>query len=210
MTDLTPAATLAVSRRHHDRTKEAFMPGLASTIGRVLRPVRPGLARTACARLGQPTLSLSSAAFTDGGAMDRRFTADGAGLSVPLQWSGLPPGTASVALLVEDADAPFPRPLVHLVLYGMPPTLNGLAEGAVAVRMATSRMFTAGRNSFGRRGWLPPSPVPGHGPHRYTFQLLALSEPLQPRRVPGRGALMLAVRRACLGYGRLIGTYERA
>ncbi len=154
-------------------------------------------------------MTLGSVAWADGAAMPRRCTADGAGLSPPLHWSGLPDGTASLALLVEDADAPFPQPLVHLLLHAIPPTLNGLAEGAVPLRMARSRMFAAGRNSFGRRGWLPPSPIPGHGPHRYVFQLLALSVPLAPRRIPGRGALRVVLRRSLLGYGRLIGTYER-
>ncbi len=186
------------------------MTSLASGIGRVLRPVRPGLKSVATARLGEPTVALTSAAFSHGGPMPIRFTADGAELSPPLQWSGLPDGAASLALLVEDVDAPFPRPLVHLLLHALPPTLNGLAEGAVPTRMAQSRMFSAGRNSFGRRGWLPPSPVPGHGAHRYVFQLFALSEQFGPRRVPGRGALLVAMRRSLLGYGRLIGHYERA
>ena len=185
------------------------MTGFASAIGRSLRTVRPGLAKVAGARFGAASFALGSAAFDDGAAMPVRFTADGAALSPPLHWSGLPPGTASLALLVEDADPPLPRPLVHLVLYALPPTLNGLAEGAVPLHGARSRMFAAGRNSYGRRGWLPPSPVPGHGPHRYVFQLFALSAPFAPRRVPGRGALMLAARRSCLGMGRLIGVYER-
>ena len=141
--------------------------------------------------------------------MPVRYTADGAGLSPPLQWSGVPAGAVSLALLVEDVDAPFPRPLVHLLLHALPPTLHGLAEGAVPLAMAQSRMFTAGRNSFGRRGWLPPSPIPAHGPHRYVFQLLALSAPFAPRRVAGRGALLVTARRTLLGFGRLVGTYER-
>ena len=91
----------------------------------------------------------------------------------------------------------------------MPPTLNGLAEAVIAHEQARSRMFTAGRNSFGQRGWLPPSPIPGHGPHRYVFQLLALSAPFAPKRVAGRGALRVAMRRSLLAHGRLIGLYER-
>ncbi len=172
--------------------------------------MRPGLGAVATAGLGAASLSLQSNAFKDGGAMPVRLTADGASLSPPLHWSELPPGTASLALLAEDADPPFPRPLVHLVLYGLSPALGGLLEGAVPLRMAESRNFVAGRNSFGRRGWLPPSPVPGHGPHRYVVQLFALSEPLAFGRVPGRGGLRLAMRPLLLGYGRLIGTYERS
>ena len=186
------------------------MPAIASVLGRIIRPLRHGLAACSTSRFGAGTINLQSAAFDDCAAMPTRFTADGAGLSPPLQWSGLPEGVVSLALLVEDMDAPFPQPLVHLVLHAIPPSLNGLAEGAVPQQMARSRMFTAGRNSFGHRGWLPPSPIPGHGPHRYVFQLLAFSTSLAPRRVVGRGALRMLMRQKLLGYGRLVGTYERA
>ena len=186
------------------------MPGIASAFGQIIRHVRPGLATAATARHGLRTITLRSAAFDDHGTIPVRYTADGAGLSPPLHWSGLPEGTASIALLVEDVDAPFPQPLVHLLLHALPPTLNGLAEGAVPREMASSRMFTAGRNSFGRRGWLPPSPIPGHGPHRYVFQILALSAPFAPQRIAGRGALRIAMRRSLLAHGRLVGIYERA
>ena len=185
------------------------MPGLASTLGYVLHDIRPGLSTTLTARHGLRTMALTSAAFDDHAAMPMRFTADGAGLSPPLQWSRLPEGTASLALIVEDVDAPFPQPLVHLLLNRIPPTLSGVAEAAVPKQMGPSRMFAAGRNSFGRRGWLPPSPIPGHGPHRYVFQILALSMPFAPRRVVGRGALRLAARWSLLGHGRLVGIYER-
>ena len=185
------------------------MTGIASTIGHAIRGIRPGLGAATTSRLGLRTISLRSTAFEDHGTMPARFTGDGDGLSPPLQWSGLPEGTRSLALLVEDVDAPFPRPLVHLVLYAMPPTLNGLAEGMIAHDQARSRMFTAGRTSFGRRGWLPPGPVPGHGPHRYVFQIIALDRMFAPRRVAGRGALRIAMRQSAIGIGRLIGCYER-
>ena len=143
--------------------------------------------------------------------MPVRFTADGAGLSPPLQWSGLPEGTASLALIAEDVDAPFPHHRWSTCCCtACRRRLNGLAEAAVPKEMGPSRMFAAGRNSFGRRGWLPPSPIPGHGPHRYVFQILALSAPFAPRRVAGRGALRLMARRTLLGHGRLVGIYERA
>lgn len=185
------------------------MPGFASKFGHMIRSVRPGLRAATTARLGLRTITLHSAAYEDHATMPTRFTADGAGLSPPLQWSGLPENTNSIALLIEDVDAPFPRPLVHLLLHDIPPTLSGLAEGAVPKQMARSRMFTAGRNSFGQRGWLPPSPVPGHGPHRYVVQILALSAPFAARRIAGRGALRVVIRRSLLGHGRLVGIYER-
>lgn len=184
------------------------MPGLASAIGRAIRPLRHDLGAASTASLGEPTMTLRSVAFADGAAMAARFTADGAGLSPPLQWSGIPSGTATLALLVEDVDVPFPRPLVHLVLHGMSPDLQGLAEGAVPVTMQRRRMFTAGRNSFGRRGWLPPSPISGHGPHRYVFQIIALADTTVP--IVGRETLRRAMQGKVLGHGRLVGTYQRS
>jgi phosphatidylethanolamine-binding protein (PEBP) family uncharacterized protein len=185
------------------------MTSFVSRFGHAIHRLRPGIDALAMARFGTPTLTLASAAFENGGAIPIRFTGDGAGLFPPLQWSGMPEGTVSLALLVEDADAPFPRPLVHLLLHAMPATLQGLAEGAVPTAMAHSRMFSVGRNSLGRRAWLPPTPIPGHGPHRYAFQVFALATAFAPRRIPGRGALLVTARRSLLGYGRLIGTYER-
>ena len=149
------------------------MPGIASSLGQIIRHIRPGLSMAATARHGLRTMTLQSAAFDDHGTIPVRYTADGAGLSPPLHWSGLPEGTASIALLVEDVDAPFPQPLVHLLLHALPPMLNGLAEGAVPRDMARSRMFTAGRNSVrpawvvaaqpGAGAWAAPVCVPDPG-----------------------------------------------
>ena len=185
------------------------MTSVVSHLGRAIQRLRPGIDALGTARFGVPTLTLKSTAFEDGGALPILFTGDGAGIFPPLQWSGVPDGTVSLALLVEDADAPFPRPLVHLLLHAMSPTLRGLGEGAVPTAMTNSHMFSAARNSLGRRGWLPPTPIPGHGPHRYAFQVFALATAFAPRRIPGRGALLATARRSLLGYGRLIGTYER-
>lgn len=186
------------------------MPGFASAIGHFIRPLRPGPGSTATALFGEPSITLRSMAFEDGAPMPARFTADGAGVSPPLSWSGLPPATAALALLVEDVDAPFPRPLVHLVLHAIPPTLHGLAEGAVPQSKARSRMFTAGRNSFGRLGWLPPSPVPGHGPHRYVFQVFALDIDQGHAGATGRGDLVGMMTGHVLAKGAMTAIFERA
>ena len=187
------------------------MVGLASEIGRALRGARHDLDAAGSARLPCPgSITLQSAAFADGAALPLRYTADGAGVSPPLSWSGVPEGAVALALLVEDVDVPLPRPIVHMILHEISPAQQGLAEGAVAVRGANSRAFAVGRNTYGRQGWLPPSPIPGHGPHRYVFQLIALDAPLLSRRVVGRGALMTWARRHAIGHGQLIGTYERA
>jgi len=184
----------------------------ARKIGQMLRHVRPGMSQLATSRLGLPSrgMSLVSPAFEDGGTMPDRYTQDGESLFPPLYWDHVPPEARSLALLVEDADAPFPRPLVHAVLHSIPATLSGIPEGGVARTVRRSPLgFKAGRNSVSRAGWMAPSPIPGHGPHRYAFQLLAVDTMPNFTTPPGRGAMLRALRGHLLAATRLIGVYQR-
>jgi phosphatidylethanolamine-binding protein (PEBP) family uncharacterized protein len=112
---------------------------------------------------------------------------------------------------VEDADAPFPRPLVHAVLHSIPPGLSGIPEGGVALRQLRKSPlgFKAGRNSVARPGWMAPSPMPGHGPHRYAFQLLAVDTVPSFTSPPGRGVLLRLLRQNLIASACLIGVYQR-
>ncbi|SFP87167.1 YbhB/YbcL family Raf kinase inhibitor-like protein [Sphingomonas rubra] len=182
-------------------------------LGHALSGVRAGAEKVAIA---DPALSrfekleLSSPAFADGGRLPDRFTADGAGISPPLTWRDPPVGTAHLALLVEDADSPTPQPLVHAVVWGMPPEAGSLAEGAMAADGDGTEGGDVGRNSYLREGWLPPDPPTGHGEHRYVFQLFALGAGAQVTAgSPGRGALLEAIGGHVLAAGVLIGTYSR-
>ena len=76
-------------------------------------------------------LVLTSPAFAEGAELPARFTADGEGLSPPLAWSNLPAGTAALVVLVEDAGSPTPQPLVHLILWSVPPDVSEIREGAL-------------------------------------------------------------------------------
>ncbi len=185
----------------------------ARKVGQMLRHVRPGLSALASSRLAIAAggMRLTSPAFDDGGTMPDRYTQDGEGLFPPLYWDNVPAEAQSLALVVEDADAPFPRPLVHAVLHSIPPGLSGIPEGGVALRQTRKSPlgFKAGRNSIARPGWLAPSPMPGHGPHRYAFQLLALDTMPSFPNPPGRGALIRALRPNVIAVARLIGVYQR-
>lgn len=157
------------------------------------------------------TLTLSSPAFADGARMPERFTADGAGVSPPLLWSGVPEETAMLALLVEDADTPAPVPLAHAVVWGLPAHAARLAEGAI-VRDGKGfpERGDVGRNSFRGEGWLPPDPPTGHGVHRYVFQVFALGAGAgDPGQSPGRSAVIEAIAGRVLAAGVLTGTYSR-
>lgn len=184
-------------------------------LGRALRPLRSRADRLAGADPAfaglADVIQLVSSAFPAGGAIPVVHTDDGPGLSPPLEWVGVPPEALSLALLVEDQDSPTPRPLVHAVVIGLAPRDAGLAAGALSggAGEVPGGAATIGRNSFLKRGWLPPDPPPGHGPHRYVFQLFALDRVPDLARTPGRGALVAAMRGHVLASGTLTGCYER-
>jgi Raf kinase inhibitor-like YbhB/YbcL family protein len=144
--------------------------------------------------------SLTSNAFAVGGTIPRRHTCDGADRSPPLAWTGPPSGSRSLALILDDPDAPGGR-FIHWLAWGLAPDTGGLAEGEAAP--------LEGRNDFGTVGYRGPCPPRGRGPHRYRFRLHALGEEL--RLTPGAGVAELeqALRDNVLGVAELVGTYER-
>jgi Raf kinase inhibitor-like YbhB/YbcL family protein len=181
---------------------------LPESIGRSLRQARPGLGALAChdpvfADVPE-TIELTSSGFLNGETLPARFTADGAGVSPPLQWRGAPEGTVSLALIVEDADSPTPEPLVHAIAWGLGPN-GGIAEGALGADDGPMM----GRNSYLRMRYLPPDPPPGHGPHRYVFQLFAVDHALEFWGAPGRAEMLRALCGHTLAIGTLTGTTER-
>src|SRR3954463_13108125 len=119
-------------------------------------------------------LTLSSTAFTHHGEIPARHTCEGQDVSPPLAWSGLPAGTSSLALIVDDPDAPDPRApkttWVHWVLYNLPAAATALPEAATAANLpAGAREGINDWNSSGYRGPCPPV-----GRHRYFHKLFAL------------------------------------
>jgi Raf kinase inhibitor-like YbhB/YbcL family protein len=148
-------------------------------------------------------LALTSPAFDDGEEIPDGFTCDGANATPPLEWTGVPHGTAELVLLVEDPDAPTETPFVHWVVWGVDPSLTGFPEEAPPAGIAQ------GTNGTGGLGYLGPCPPPADDAHRYSFTLLALSEPLDL----AAGATADDVRSASvdvtLGEAQLTGTYAR-
>jgi Raf kinase inhibitor-like YbhB/YbcL family protein len=180
-----------------------------------LRGQRAGLDKIAFQavdlRAGMASITVTSLAFVDHGPIPARYTADGAGVSPPLQWRGAPTNAGSLALLVEDADAPTPQPLVHAIVVDLAvgDGSGALAEGALSGRDADTGELHLGRNSYLQTGWLPPDPPPGHGVHRYAFQVFALTSAAAFDGTPGRDALLDAIRERGLASGCLIGNYGR-
>ncbi|MEP6502645.1 MAG: YbhB/YbcL family Raf kinase inhibitor-like protein [Betaproteobacteria bacterium] len=190
-----------------------MLQNLPDFVGHALRDQRAGLDQIAFRRLplrgGQGAIAVTSLAFVDHGPLPVRCTADGEGVSPPLQWSGVPDGATAVVLIVEDADSPTPHPLVHAIAVGLPPGEGTLKEGALDDEEEAPDDVRLGRNSYLQHGWLPPDPPPGHGQHRYAFQVFALAEGAVLPETPGRDALMEALEKSAIASGMFIGTYER-
>lgn len=186
---------------------------LPDAIGHALRNVRAGLEKTAFRQIdlrsGMAAIALRSPAFLDHAPLPARCTADGEGLSPPLSWSGIPASAESLVLLVEDADAPTPHPLVHAIVVGLPPADGALAEGALASPDHEGIGLPTGKNSYLQSRWLPPDPPPGHGQHRYAFQLFALAEATPFSDAPGRDEVLKALQQSAIASACLIGTFER-
>ena len=185
-----------------------------SFVGRMLRGVRAGeqglLWNSEAGKDAPASIELLSDAFDSGASIPRRHAGDGVGdnVSPPLAWRNIPRDAAELALVIEDADAPLPRPFVHTVVTAIPPEVTRLAEGALAEGARHPGVF--GKGSFGGRGYRGPTPVPDHGLHTYVFQLFALAAPLPGERASlSRAQLAQAMSGLVLARGRLDGTYER-
>ena len=153
-------------------------------------------------------LSIISTAFQPSGAIPRRYTCDGDDTAPPLAWSGVPAGTRSLALIVDDPDAPDPaapkRTWVHWLLYDMPPSVTGLPEGAGG---ALPEGVRVGRNDWGRADWGGPCPPVGR--HRYYFRLYALDVRLEQLGQPMRAEVDTAMAGHVLETAELMATYAR-
>lgn len=152
------------------------------------------------------TMELSSSAFAPNGDIPAQHTCDGRDVSPPLAWSGVPPGTRSLALIVDDPDAPDPAApkmtWVHWVVYNLPPGTTSLPAGQPLPPDARS-----GLNDWQQEGYRGPCPPVGR--HRYVHKLYALDTVLPPLRPATKAALERAMQGHLLGHAELVGYYAR-
>ncbi|WP_106090498.1 YbhB/YbcL family Raf kinase inhibitor-like protein [Enhygromyxa salina] len=150
---------------------------------------------------------LESPAFADGESIPIQHTCEGEDVSPALSWSHVPAGTQSLALIVDDPDAPDPkapkRTWVHWVLYEIPPDASGLPEAATALPTGTRE----GLNDWGSTGYRGPCPPIGR--HRYFHKLYALDAPLGDLSDPTKAELEHAMTGHILAEAQLIGTYQK-
>ena len=170
-------------------------------------------ARLLCCALGGTVhaedagMQINSNAFSHNGAIPSAYTCEGRDASPPLSWSGIPAGTKSLVLIVDDPDAPDPAAprmtWVHWVLYNLPPATQGMDEGTRNLPAGTLE----GINDWKRTGY--GGPCPPIGRHRYFHKLYALDVVLPDLGKPAKAAVERAMQGHILGQAELVGTYQK-
>jgi Raf kinase inhibitor-like YbhB/YbcL family protein len=153
-------------------------------------------------------LTITSAAFTHDGKIPTKYTCEGDDISPPLAWTGVPAGTKSLVLIVDDPDAPDPKApkmtWVHWVLYNLPPSASHLTESAGS-HLPPGTM--TGINDWKRASY--GGPCPPIGRHRYFHKLYALDTTLAELTSPTKAAVEAAMHGHILAQATLMGTYEK-
>jgi Raf kinase inhibitor-like YbhB/YbcL family protein len=155
------------------------------------------------------TMTLTSTAFAEGGAIPEPFTCEGSDLSPALAWTGVPEQAKSLVLIVDDPDAPDPlaprMTWVHWVLYNIPPTAQGLAQGVTARDLPAGTR--QGTNDWKRTGY--GGPCPPIGRHRYFHKLYALDTTLPDLGAATKPDVEAAMKGHVVAQAQLVGTYQK-
>jgi Raf kinase inhibitor-like YbhB/YbcL family protein len=172
-------------------------------------PVGAKAASTAGLAIADPglkaakTLSVSSPAFTAGGAIPDDYSAYGKGVSPPLAWGKGPYGTKSFAIVLEDPDAPTPVPFQHWLVWNIPAGVERVEAGALPAGAQQGTLMLIGKASY-----FGPRPPPGPA-HHYHVQVFALDRPLDQKSGADRAALVDAMKGHVLASGELVATYQK-
>jgi len=148
------------------------------------------------------TLTVDSPDINEGQPIPDRFSDYAGGATPTLHWSAPPAGTKSVAVLVEDPDAPSPEPYVHWLLYGLPAT-------ATQVGATLPPGAYLGTNSAGQAAYMGPRPPQGDPPHHYHFQVFTLDIASPLAAGADRNAFAGAAIGHVLAKGELVATYQK-
>lgn len=155
------------------------------------------------------TFKLTSPAFGQNGSIPPQYTCEGDDISPPLAWYDIPPGTKSLALIVDDPDAPDPakpqRVYVHWIVYNMSPITLKLPLNAARTGLPLKALH--GTNDWGKQTYGGPCPPVGR--HRYFFKLYALDMVLNSLKNPTKAELEEAMAGHLVGHAELVGTYEK-
>jgi Raf kinase inhibitor-like YbhB/YbcL family protein len=157
------------------------------------------LAAIASFAAGGAKMKITSSAFQQGGNIPSKFSCDGANSNPPLQISDVPPGAKSLALIVDDPDAPSGL-FTHWTVWNISPQMSTIAEGSTPKGVQ-------GTSDFGKPGY--GGPCPPSGTHRYYFKIFALDRELDLRSGAKRSQLDAAMKGHVVGQGELMGRYSR-
>jgi Raf kinase inhibitor-like YbhB/YbcL family protein len=148
-------------------------------------------------RENDSSLRVRSVAFSHGGHIPPKYTCEGENINPPLEIEGLPENTKTIALIVEDPDAP--RGVYdHWLVWNIPPN-EAIAENSVP--------GISGRNSFGNTGY--GGPCPPSGSHRYYFKIYALDGELNIPAGADKKTLEQAMQDHILAEAELMGFYQK-
>jgi Raf kinase inhibitor-like YbhB/YbcL family protein len=158
------------------------------------------------------TIEITSTAFKEGEPIPKKYTGEGADVSPPLAWTGVPEKAKELVLICDDPDAPGDDPWVHWVIYKIPADVKGLKEGIPKKpRLSDPPGALQGKNSWpagqniGYRGPMPP-----RGPaHRYYFTLYALEAKMVAEPGMDKKAILQEIEQHVVAKGQLMGTYQR-
>jgi len=156
--------------------------------------------------INMDAILISSDVFENGGMLSFEYTCDGSDLSPVLSWDGIPTGTQSIALIMDDPDAPR-QTFVHWVIYNIPANTAGLS-GALPRNKTLDDGSLQGKNDYGRIGYNGPCPPPGK-PHRYFFKVYALDTTLGLKSGATKSQLEAAMSGHILAQGEIVGKYRR-
>lgn len=155
-------------------------------------------------------MDVTSPVFEDSAEIPTRFTCEGEDPSPPLRIQGVPDEAETLAIIVDDPDAPRPEPWVHWLIWNLPAGTDTLPEGyppsGSGPPIAQARQ---GENGFGDVRYGGPCPPPGHGTHRYRFHVYALDGPLDAAEGAPRAELEKGMQGRIVAEAQLTGTFER-
>ena len=157
------------------------------------------LAAMAALAAGGKKMKITSSAFQEGANIPSKFTCDGSDASPPLQIADIPPEATSLALIVDDPDAPSGL-FTHWMVWNIPPQTSAVGEG-------NTPKGVQGTNDFGKSGY--GGPCPPSGTHRYCFKIFALDRELDLPFGAKRGQLDAAMKGHVVAQGELVGRYSK-
>ncbi len=145
-------------------------------------------------------MKIKSDFFANNGRIPAEYTCDGKGMQPALKISGVPEEAESLALIVDDPDAPS-RDFVHWIIWNINPKISVIKNGNVP------RGATEGYTSLNKPGWV--APCPPSGVHRYNFKLYALDTFFSIPNSSNKANLLRAMERHLIENAALVGLYER-